>query len=438
MRIAGFLILAIFLPAFAHAAPPTLTAYTISHDTLYPSATPESGLATTTSIDIAFSESVKASIKILSSSGSMIKSLYSSSGVINPAPKVWDGTNTAGAFAADGTYTILISATSTATGLPMTDASKTITITSPEAASSDADGTTAAAPASGAPPEYIPIPTLHIFSGGSRTVSSGADTAFTAVVYDGKGNKRDEALVQWSFGDGMQRTGANVLHAYDDPGEYVAVVHAFTPDGGDARSEMLVTVKNAGIRIVSVSSRGITLVNDDSRTLDLSLWRLTMGGQEFKIPADTKILAGRTVLFPLRVIELPIADSASLLYPSGEVASAYPGTAAKAGLSAQPILSAASYKSTEKANNSVGYSRQGNGVSDAAPSITSTNVTIQKNEEAVRAPAAPIELGAAGAAFPPEESAPSADTKLSGLFRSPWTLSFLGVMALAGGAFILL
>ena len=167
---------------------------------------------------------------------------------------------------------------------------------------------------SGALPEYIPIPTLRIITGGDRTVSSGADTAFTAIVYDGKGNKRDDALVTWSFGDGIRNVGASVFHKYYDPGEYLAVVHVTTSsDGGNALAEVVVTVKDAGIKIVSISSRGITLTNNDSRTLDLSFWRLSMGGEEFKIPEDTLILAGRSILFPSQIIELPLADTASLL-----------------------------------------------------------------------------------------------------------------------------
>ena len=84
MRTVGLLALVIFFPALVHAAPPALTTYTISHDTIYPAATAESGLATTTAIDIAFSERVKASIKIISVNGAMVKSLYSSPGVTNP------------------------------------------------------------------------------------------------------------------------------------------------------------------------------------------------------------------------------------------------------------------------------------------------------------------------------------------------------------------
>src|SRR3989344_5642155 len=119
--------------------------------------------------------------------------------------------------------------------------------------------TTTSAPAVAASiagsPEYIPIPILRVVTGGDRNVSSSADTAFTAVVYDGKGNKRDDAFITWSFGDGMRRTGASVFHAYYNPGEYLAVVHATTSDGGDALAEMTITVKDANIKITSLSSR---------------------------------------------------------------------------------------------------------------------------------------------------------------------------------------
>lgn len=409
--------LVFLLPSFAHAASPTLTTYTISHDTIYPNAAANSGFATTTSIDTAFSEQVKVSIKITSANGATIKSLYSSSSVKNPDPKIWDGTNTAGTRVDTGTYIVLISATSTATSLTMADSSKTITVASsdttpPSDTSSDATLTIIPAPsASGAPPEYIPIPTLHIITGGDRIVSSGADTAFTAVVYDSKGNKRDDALVTWSFGDGMRKTGASVFHEYYDPGEYVAIVHASTSDGGDTFVETIVTVKDASIKIASVSARGISLTNDSSRTLDLSLWRLSMGGKEFKIPADTQILASRTILFPSQIIELPVADSASLLYPSGEVVATYPSSQIK-----QPSAPVVSYESVQ-----------------AVEKIISKKANIQTHENtAVSAPAVATELAAVGAALP------ATPKKTSGLFSSPWTLSFIGIVALAGGAFIFL
>ncbi|MFA5998207.1 MAG: PKD domain-containing protein [Candidatus Paceibacterota bacterium] len=418
MRVAGLLALAILTPSLVYAAePPILATYTISQSVIYPTATAESGLATTTVIDIAFSEPVKASIKILSADGTLMKSLYTSSSVTNPAPKTWDGTNNADTFVVDGTYTVLISATSTATSLSMIDSSGTITVASsggPDPSEPDpsapSDATAATGASSSGPAEYLPIPVLRILTSSSRTVSSGADTAFTSAVYDSRGNRRDDAVVTWSFGDGMRRTGANVLHPYHDPGEYIVIVRATTPDGGDAVVETIVTVKDASIKIAAVSSRGITLANDSSRTLDLSWWRLSAGGQEFKIPADTQMLPGRTVLFPSQVIELPVTGSASLLYPSGEVAAAYPAVAAvpQSALK-QPSFNGASYEKVQ-----------------AVEPIISTQTNIRAYEEAVDAPTAATELAAVGAV-----PAPS-------IFRSPWFLSFLGVVALAGSAFIFL
>ncbi|MDP1707447.1 MAG: helix-hairpin-helix domain-containing protein [bacterium] len=256
----------------------------------------------------------------------------------------------------------------------------------------------------GAPPEYIPIPTLRIITSGDRTVSSGADTPFTAVVYDGKGNKRDDALILWSFGDGMQRTGASVYHSYYYPGEYIAVAHISTSDGGNALKEMVITAKDASIKIASVSARGISLANDSQRTLDLSLWRLSMSEKEFKIPAGTQILPGRTILFPSQIIQLPTAGSASLLYPSGEVAATYPLVQARVE---KPTVTKVSYEKVQEVEK-----------------IISAQTNIQAYDEAVIAPAASTELAAAGAA------------SSTGVFSSPWFLSLIGVLTLAGSAFI--
>lgn len=309
--------------------------------------------------------------------------------------------------AGDGNSLQLVSgAWASAAPTPGTSAS-TAPLPADDSSGSSSATTTAPTTLNGTLPEYIPIPLLRIVAGGDRTVSSSAEVPFTAVVYDGNGNKRDEALVTWSFGDGMRKIGASVFHQYYSPGEYLAIVHASTPSGGDARYEITVTVRDASIKIASVSSRGITLANNDSRTLDISLWRLSAGGQEFKIPEDTQILAGRTILFPSQIIQLPISDTASLLYPSGEIATTYPLSLR------QPSPDMVSYKK----------------VSEVEP-IISASANVPVHEKAVIAPAATNELAAVGAALPAEQP------KAGGLFKSPWFYSLLGVMAIAGAAFI--
>ncbi|MCR4333487.1 MAG: PKD domain-containing protein [Patescibacteria group bacterium] len=430
MRIAVLLTLVVLFPTFVYADSPPTVETVILHDTIYPSATVESGLAATTSIDIVFSEQVKASIKILSADGTIISSLYSSSKVTNPTPKIWDGTDDTGASVGNGVYIVLISAVSVSTGLSMTDSSKTITVALPpndsDPAGISSDTTDTPPPSSGGGPvEYLPVPTLRIVTSGDRTISSGAEVAFTAVVYDGNGNKRSDAVVTWSFGDGMQKTGASVFHAYYNSGEYVATVRATTSDGGGVLGERVVTVKDARIKITSVSSRGIALTNSDSRTLDLSLWRLSMGGQEFKIPADTKILADHTILFPSQIIELPIANSASLLYPSGETAAVYPSVAVAPTTVVQPTANKMSYEQVQAVEPPVTHTVE--------PIIRTEN--IQAHEEAVSAPTAAIEVAAVGAASL-ESSAPG--SSVAEMFKSPWAFGLLGVIVVASGAFILL
>jgi competence ComEA-like helix-hairpin-helix protein len=278
----------------------------------------------------------------------------------------------------------------------------------------------------GGPTEFLPIPTLRIVTAGDRTISSDADSVFTAVVYDGNGNRRDDAIVSWSFGDGMQKIGESVFHSYGDPGDYIAVAHATTADGGDVRAENVITVKDASIKIASVSARGIALTNNDTRTLDLSFWHLSEGGQEFKIPADTEILAGRTILFPSQVIELPTASSASLLYPNEEVADTYPKPSSSVQLSASNLSSNTIQAVDSPAMNKV-------------EPIISTKANIQKNEEAVSAPAAAIPIAAAGAAMPLASSTyQKTATSTIAVLHSPWLFGFLGVVAAAGGAFVLL
>lgn len=295
--------------------------------------------------------------------------------------------------------------------------------------------TTQSVSGGGSPAEYIPVPTLRIFDGGTRTVSSDADTAFTAVVYDGKGNRRNDALVIWSFGDGVRKTGSSVFHAYHEQGEYAVVVHATTADGGDALSEVIVTVKDASILVSSVSARGIALTNDSGRTINLSLWRLSADGKEFKIPEDTQILSKRTVLFSSKVTGLQTVYSASLLYPNGEIAATFPKKSNE-----QLSVPVASYEERQ-VERSIEHSQ-------VQPL---TSILVQKNEEKVNAPkVAPIAAAALGAISEPlsndvdgvltsqKEIAPIKEKQSSGFFSSPWTLSFLGVMALAGSAFIFL
>ena len=100
--------------------PPTLVAYTITNTTIEP---PQ-----TTSIDVAFSEYVSATITIENACGDLVKELYSSSKVKNPKAKTWDGTYTDDTAVPDGTYTVNVTGVNTTTGLSVINTSETITV----------------------------------------------------------------------------------------------------------------------------------------------------------------------------------------------------------------------------------------------------------------------------------------------------------------------
>ena len=125
---------------------PTLVAYTITNRTITP---PQ-----TTSIDVAFSESVSATIKIENASGNLVKELYSGSDVKDPDAKTWDGTCTDGTVVPDGMYTVNVTGVSTTTGLSVINTSETITV---QTSVSDVDTVTRTLPATASPDDTIMV-----------------------------------------------------------------------------------------------------------------------------------------------------------------------------------------------------------------------------------------------------------------------------------------
>jgi hypothetical protein len=101
--------------------PPYIVDYTISNRTITP---PQ-----TTEIDVEFSEYTKAWISIEDSSRKLVKELYYSAKVKNPAPKIWNGTYADGTRVPDGNYYVNITGTNTTTGLNVINNTEIIKVT---------------------------------------------------------------------------------------------------------------------------------------------------------------------------------------------------------------------------------------------------------------------------------------------------------------------
>lgn len=287
---------------------------------------------------------------------------------------------------------------------------------------------------------YMPPPTALLMEvRGLHDAIREVPLRMTARVTTKSGSIDSSANISWSFGDGSFSTGSTVEKIYHYPGTYLVVVRAV--DGiAEAQEEFPVIVTSAKVRVSAVSGDGITITNDSKERLNLSGWRLLSDSRSFRIPDGMVILPGTSVLLPHTITNLPIAFEATLQYPNGGIAANFvpnPPVSEVAPLATlsmpvtQPLVAGESYKEVGTKGRSAGRSEQ-------LPVVT-TKVTVQSYEEEVLAPTAAKELAAVGATLSATSTGEVEDTgHLSSLFRSPWSFGLLGVIALAGSAFIFL
>ncbi len=293
----------------------------------------------------------------------------------------------------------------------------------PASSSATASSTSSTPAASGAATPYAPPPaTLSVEINGNQSALLEVPVSLSARATIKGGAIDPSARIFWSFGDGSSGEGSVIQKTYRYSGTYLVTVTA--SDGPtSARSELVVMVTQARVRLLPVSGDGITIVNDSHERLDLSGWELVSDTGLFRIPNGTTLLPESGVLFPFTIINLPQSADARLLYPNGVIA-------ARSLVPAIPIETTMQLSEATQSFNTV----------QTVDTITSTNADIQTHDEAVSAPTATAEPVAVGAVSvpPEEESAAVTSAPAARLIRSPWTLGFLGIVALASGAFILL
>ena len=284
--------------------------------------------------------------------------------------------------------------------------------------------TTNASSTSSSASTYTPPPSnLSVAIEGDASVLLEMPVTFSARVKMKSGAADPTAQISWSFGDGSAGSGESVEKIFHYPGTYLVTARA--EDGtASASDELLVTATASAVAIAAVSGEGITLENQSRDRLDLSGWRITAGTGIFRIPKGTQLLPSARMLFPNAITNLPISFEALLFYPDGVLAARYALTPAPEVM--QPIATTTG-------------SREVQGEQSPVPVITSAP---SHATTAVSAPTTATELAAVGAAQPPAAPAPeesaSATSPLIKMASSPWSLGFLGVLAVSFGAFILL
>ena len=273
---------------------------------------------------------------------------------------------------------------------------------------------------------------------GNQNAILGVPLHLSARATTKNGAIDTSAQISWGLGDGSSAIGSVIEKTYRYVGTYLIVVNA-NNGTATAHDEIVVTVKPSEVRISAISSDGITIKNDANERLDLSGWRLISISNSFRFPEGTVLLPNASVLFPYTVMNWQVTFNAYLTYPDGVIASQYVPNTTPVIATSTPISDTKlstpkiSFNKVQTANLDEVQARQ-------VEPIISTKTNIQENEEAVGAPAEAIELAAAGAVLPSVSKTSASENNFlaSGIFHSTWTLGLLGVIILAGGAFILL
>jgi len=186
--------------------------------------------------------------------------------------------------------------------------------TTPQTTATTTSGTTYQA--SYVPP---PLPVLFADGGDDRTVIVGADTEFRGRAYNREQDFVEKVRFSWNFGDGTIAEGQSVLHHFEYPGKYMAVL-SIALDRAAYSDRMVISAEPAKLSFTVLPDSSVAIENRSGKNLDLSRWHIKSFGRDFSLPEDTIILAGATLRIPQKTLGFSVGPQTELQYPNGFVA----------------------------------------------------------------------------------------------------------------------
>ncbi len=164
----------------------------------------------------------------------------------------------------------------------------------------------------------------------------GIPIKISAVVYGTAKEYRQAGVFHFALGDGTQydsTTPPTFEHTYTYEGQYVLMFDYRTTtymQDSEVSFRQVIDVSAPSVAISLVKPDGsVVLKNGSDDDADISGWWIEQGDMKNQIPKGTIILAGKSAT--LRSTESQIAQTASLLLPSGQLVSSY-------GMSTTPPL----------------------------------------------------------------------------------------------------
>src|SRR3989338_2302898 len=164
-----------------------------------------------------------------------------------------------------------------------------------------------------------PLPVLFADGGDDRTVIVGADTEFRGRAYNREQDFVEKVRFSWNFGDGTIAEGQSVLHHFEYPGKYMAVL-SIALDRAAYSDRIVISAEPAKLSFTVLHDSSVAIENSSGKNLDLSRWHIKSFGRDFSLPEDTIILAGATLRIPQKTLGFSVGPQTELQYPNGFVA----------------------------------------------------------------------------------------------------------------------
>ncbi len=165
-------------------------------------------------------------------------------------------------------------------------------------------------------------PQIFANAGLDKTAIAGADVKFSGQAFGLQKEPLEGARYLWSFGDGSTKEGQSVLHSYQYPGDYIAVLEV-SSGKFSASDRTLVKALPNELKITEANNDYIKLHNGSGVDLDISFWFLKSESQSFKFPENTFIKSNSDLTIPSSVSKIVLisqGQKAELLYPNSSVA----------------------------------------------------------------------------------------------------------------------
>ena len=128
----------------------------------------------------------------------------------------------------------------------------------------------------------------------------------------------------WSMGDGTQKSGQFISHAYEFAGEYVVILNSQS-GGASAVSKVRIKIVEPKPAINFANTEYIEIHNRDVHELNLGGFILETNSGRFIIPTDTIIPSRLSVKLPISVTKLSVLkDFVRIANPKGKILTTKP------------------------------------------------------------------------------------------------------------------